>query len=242
MKTCRKCGQVKPVDQFHKHPSTRDGLREKCKACIKEYQLVWREANLDAIKARAKAHRQTPGYQATKNERNRKAAEARRQRLGNEQYLAEHRRKMMGYRLRSAYGITVDDVDLMLREQNHACRLCRCPLSPTYRNVDHDHQTGRIRGLLCNQCNTALGNFKENPKVIAGAIRYLTELALIPCAICGIDLSETKHYQRHIDHCHETGRVRGLLCERCNRGLGQFEDDPERMQRAMDYLARSTAY
>lgn len=238
MKPCRKCEIVKPLDQFHKHPGGQDGLRERCKACIKEYQQVWRAANLDVIKAKAKARRQTPEFKARKKELNRRAQENYRKRIGDAAYREMNRRKAVEARLRKAYGLTLADLDRMLEEQNHVCRICKRALTPTYRNVDHDHQTGRIRGLLCSRCNTGLGNFKDNAQVIEAAIRYVAQQKGVPCDICGTDLSETKHYMRHIDHCHDTGRVRGLLCERCNRGLGQFEDDPERMNRAMEYLTK----
>ena len=54
------------------------------------------------------------------------------------------------------------------------------------------------------------------------------------CAICfsAIDLLKTTH----VDHCHSSGRIRGLLCLQCNSGLGQFEDDTERLMRAIMYL------
>ncbi|AKL88331.1 endonuclease VII [Gordonia phage GMA6] len=55
------------------------------------------------------------------------------------------------------------------------------------------------------------------------------------CAICRRKMP----YTLCVDHCHETGKVRGLLCISCNRGLGFFADDPKRMQRAIEYLERS---
>lgn len=55
------------------------------------------------------------------------------------------------------------------------------------------------------------------------------------CAICGIHESKTIK-RLHVDHCHDTGRVRGLLCAKCNTSIGQFEREPERLLRAYDYI------
>lgn len=57
------------------------------------------------------------------------------------------------------------------------------------------------------------------------------------CAICDGDKPYGKSF--HVDHCHATGRVRGLLCKRCNNGLGFFDDDRERMAKAIGYLQRN---
>lgn len=55
------------------------------------------------------------------------------------------------------------------------------------------------------------------------------------CAICGIHQSETKH-KLHVDHCHETGTVRGLLCKNCNLALGNFKDSITNLSSAISYL------
>ncbi len=56
------------------------------------------------------------------------------------------------------------------------------------------------------------------------------------CAIC-----KTKDVKRwHVDHCHSTGRVRGILCHNCNVGLGHFRDQPRLLTRAIDYLKKGT--
>lgn len=67
-------------------------------------------------------------------------------------------------------------------------------------------------------------------------LTWLYSLPMI-CQIC--DLSEVEHYQGlSIDHCHETGRVRGWLCSGCNSGLGYFRDSPHLLDKAKEYLAR----
>ena len=56
------------------------------------------------------------------------------------------------------------------------------------------------------------------------------------CAICGTDDPASNAGEWHVDHCHESGAVRGLLCSRCNIGLGYFKDDPARLTAAIKYL------
>lgn len=59
------------------------------------------------------------------------------------------------------------------------------------------------------------------------------------CAICRTSEPGVRLVRFHIDHCHNSKAVRGLLCEHCNRGLGHFDDDPELLRRAADYLVLS---
>ena len=56
------------------------------------------------------------------------------------------------------------------------------------------------------------------------------------CAICGWDMGTSK--DRHVDHCHKTGRVRALLCGRCNITIGRTEDEPALLRKMADYLER----
>jgi hypothetical protein len=73
---------------------------------------------------------------------------------------------------------------------------------------------------------------------------YETKLASqdYKCAICGKDASDNKRGGKldplHIDHCHKTKQIRGLLCHQCNSGLGQFKDNISHIQKAIDYLRK----
>lgn len=58
-----------------------------------------------------------------------------------------------------------------------------------------------------------------------------------PCEICGDQLNQ---FLMHIDHNHDTGDVRGILCTHCNRGLGSVQDNIEYMEKAIDYLIRTS--
>ena len=62
------------------------------------------------------------------------------------------------------------------------------------------------------------------------------------CAICGNPYGlESQKHPLYVDHCHETGVVRGLLCSHCNAGLGHFRDNPELLLEAVRYLTRSSS-
>lgn len=74
-----------------------------------------------------------------------------------------------------------------------------------------------------------------------GTIRTAAELRKQQnacCAICGVPEGEAPRGRLHVDHDHATHVIRGLLCGNCNPGLGQFKDDPELLQAAIDYLEK----
>jgi hypothetical protein len=88
--------------------------------------------------------------------------------------LTLHRRPA---RLRRIFGLSLDDYERMLAEQGGVCALCGSPpgndLRTRHLAVDHCHETGRIRGLLCGGCNRALGFFKDDPELLDRAAAYL---------------------------------------------------------------------
>jgi len=76
--------------------------------------------------------------------------------------------------LKYTYGITKDQYNSLLQLQNELCAICQQKETiHKYLLVDHDHLTNKIRGLLCSNCNVALGRFKYNTEVIMMAIKYL---------------------------------------------------------------------
>ena len=72
------------------------------------------------------------------------------------------------------YGITSEDYDLMLSNQENVCAICEdeC-ISGKKLAVDHNHDTGEVRGLLCCKCNRGLGNFNDNLDLLRSAVLYL---------------------------------------------------------------------
>jgi hypothetical protein len=87
--------------------------------------------------------------------------------------------------LKYKFGITAEDYNLIKKSQGGVCAICE-GVSDTRRRgtvdgknvemslaVDHNHKTGKVRGLLCTGCNTSLGKFKDNPALLRKAIQYL---------------------------------------------------------------------
>lgn len=80
------------------------------------------------------------------------------------------------YELRTAFGITHKDYEAMLETQDGTCAICYGPqnMGKKHFAVDHNHDTGEIRGLLCNRCNMTLGLVKENIPLLMDMVSYLT--------------------------------------------------------------------
>lgn len=90
--------------------------------------------------------------------------------------------------LRRVYGIGIAEYDALYAKQQGRCAICR--QEPNQRGgrgrttllsmmVDHDHVTGQVRGLLCNDCNQGLGRFRDDPALLRAALLYLTEAVSI---------------------------------------------------------------
>lgn len=79
-------------------------------------------------------------------------------------------------KLKSRYDLSLEDFEHMLALQDGVCAICKRPENDKYKrrlSVDHDHETGKIRGLLCHMCNTALGKLNDDPELFSSAARYL---------------------------------------------------------------------
>jgi hypothetical protein len=72
------------------------------------------------------------------------------------------------------YGLTEDDYEWKLKEQDYKCAICRKSSSKLL-VVDHDHASGRVRGLLCNHCNVRLGQCNDSPRMLAAMLVYLED-------------------------------------------------------------------
>ncbi len=90
-----------------------------------------------------------------------------------------HKEEALAYGLERNYGITLSQYDSLLKEQSGVCAICKSPPSNNGKratgrlHVDHNHLTGKIRGLLCSNCNTAMGLLKDNVLILRASIDYI---------------------------------------------------------------------
>lgn len=158
-KTCSKCKESKPMDQFATYTKKdrekpRECLRAWCKACLRSDRTEYRRREPSAIKqSKIRAY-------------------------------AKHKIKIdacnMRCRLKKQYGISMGDYERMHSRQGGKCAICGRPEEtvrrsgePRQLSVDHDHDTGAVRALLCHKCNAGIGFFRDDASLLREAIKYI---------------------------------------------------------------------
>ena len=163
MKKCSRCGELKPFSSFY---SAGGGyLRGDCIPC-----------NL-AVKAERHRLNPEPARRRTKEWQ---VANPERVVANREAFIASGGKKVADRRshLKRKYGMTLEEYDAMLEAQGGGCFICgRPPREDISLHVDHDHSSGKVRGILCFCCNNALADFREDPALLAKAAAYLSSHA-----------------------------------------------------------------
>ncbi len=144
LRLCRGCGQWKTPDQFYRRAS-------RCKPCrvaeVAQYERTHAGPDLKESHRRASRewHRRNPEY-------------------------------VRNAHLNRQYGISSVEFQELLAKQNGVCAICGGTQADPARPlaVDHDHDTGRVRGLLCDPCNQGLGGLQDSPELLKRAIEYLS--------------------------------------------------------------------
>jgi hypothetical protein len=153
----------------------------RCKQCFLDYQKEYIRKNLEKVRKYRKK------YNHAYNKKNRKKCRARSKKWHKEhreqanmrrkKFAKEHQEERWANNLKVKFGITPVDYNKLLMEQKDRCAGCLRHKSKFKRKlaVDHDHKTGRVRGLLCPGCNTLLGHIKDDPDVLKRLIKYLNK-------------------------------------------------------------------
>jgi len=161
-KACTKCGETKPLTEFYKRTRAKDGHSAYCKQCAKRDWFNAQNTGLKETRARY--------YKANKTKINA-------QRLKNS-HTPQQKNYRRALQLKCKYVLTVAEFETMRDVRDDKCDICKADAAHPNRNgkvlcVDHCHTTGEVRGLLCDPCNTAIGNMRDSPDILRNAIAYL---------------------------------------------------------------------
>lgn len=149
------CDEINPqiLQNFHKKTNTRDGLNSQCKSCISKYnKMRWK---VDP------KHRERIYSYRDKNK--------------------NFKKYQRDYNLEKLYGITQAEYEALLARQNGGCAVCGefIPHRGPHMPIDHDHETGLVRGIVCNKHNRGIGLFNDNPDLLRSAAEYLENFKLM---------------------------------------------------------------
>lgn len=198
-KKCNQCLEYKALSEFHNFKASPDGKQYRCKPCHKKSIYKYREQNPEIIqnieKNRYLKHRDTRLAAGNKyySENKAKVIESNSKRSRSPEYKEKRKAhyfknrdeiqkrnkawresnklKLKNRNLLNTYGISLDDLERMKSDQGGRCKICNS--KPEMLVVDHCHTSGKVRGLLCNNCNFLLGNAKDNQDTLISAIQYL---------------------------------------------------------------------
>ena len=161
-KYCKKCDTTKPVSEFHKSATYKDGVGYYCRQCISQESKEYYKKNKERLNKSAKAWREeNPDYYKG--------------------CYKGWKEKNPDYRIQYKYGLSQTDYNKLLEDQDYACAICGGDNNGKTLAVDHDHSCCKgskscgkcVRQLLCNSCNWMLGNAKDNPEILEAAKKYL---------------------------------------------------------------------
>jgi hypothetical protein len=168
-KYCPKCASDKETSEFSTNPARHDGLASYCRPCARLCYQENRTQRLAAKKEYWAKNKQIISankkveYQKVKHE------------IAAKRNTPEYKARERDQRMQREFGITWADVEQMKLTQGNQCAICELSfdLPKVVMCVDHDHSTGKVRKLLCRKCNTGLGLFRDELKVLTSALKYL---------------------------------------------------------------------
>ncbi len=189
-KQCKDCGKTKPIVEFWKRKASADGYALYCRDCFGFRNDATRTRRrerhgLPPAVARVKPPEVPEGMKWCRDCGEVKPLEefvVSKKAGGRGTYCKpcqnartyESRQRLHGgsreYHLRRRYGIGVKAFEEMLEGQDGKCLICE---KPAPEHVDHDHETGKVRGILCFNCNQGLGNFRDDMRSLIRAVNYL---------------------------------------------------------------------
>lgn len=170
MKKCNRCGLEREEDHFNRRSHDKAQTVAYCKTCVREYDASRRE-KLKSTYGQRDLPRTKKCFRC-KQTKDKSCFTVKRD---SKSGLNAHCRSCeRNNKLTKNYGIDSKDYDRMFESQEGACKICRKQSRQLH--VDHCHDSGKVRGLLCINCNNGLGRFKDNTQYLESAKQYLLQV------------------------------------------------------------------
>ena len=251
LKTCARCKELKEPIQFKPNPKSKDGLDSWCVPCYVQYRIEYKkrdknfrkqisfkegykicrkcnqekEFNLFAASIHVKDGLNSWCKECVKNYQKQRPKTQNSNRN-------DHKTKTTGTR------------SLVPTKTCPGCKKC-LPLTKEFWNVNK-RRNGQF-GVWCKECRRLKDRSRHQNRNRREKIYGIKEERFIEmlnnannqCQICHVDLDNSTQRRPNIDHCHKTGFIRGILCVRCNSGLGQMKDSIVILKSAIDYLEKA---
>lgn len=148
----------------------------------------YRENNKEILKQRRKeawqAALKDPAKMAKIQKNKQDYRKRHRQKLASKQrqWVKDNPEKVVDGMLKANFGISLSEYQERLSAQDGVCAICKRPETAANKGrlaVDHSHDTGQLRGLLCSRCNNGIGQFQEDPQLLINAISYLAKWGIV---------------------------------------------------------------
>lgn len=175
MKTCSRCKQVLDFDAYYTDASKKDGRSSRCISCLKDSHRQYYEQNKNQLASYAKKiyHQNREKIRERRKELRQLNPEKKREEARRN--YCPKKNKLRGWKQAGIVGMTLEKYQQLLDQQNYSCAICNTHESKFKKalSLDHDHSTGKARGLLCDNCNRALGYLKESETIVNNLLTYI---------------------------------------------------------------------
>jgi hypothetical protein len=178
LKLCIKCDTEKSLDDFYTSNQTKDGKAAYCKPCCRKDKKLFYQKNKEAVQSYVRSYRASNREKVNANLRRYYKENAdilkAKKKIRYEENPKRFQNGVRASRLKSEYGLTIEKYDMMVIQQAGRCAICAGPPVHGKRlTIDHCHISGIVRGLLCSNCNVALGLLQEKELIVERALKYL---------------------------------------------------------------------
>ena len=168
-KICTRCDNYKNVTEFYHKNNSKCGLCTFCKTCMDKKRTERNHQNPEMAKERSRRGLKNNPEKAKKSSQD--------WAKNNPKEYKEQHWKSYGIRNSDGSFFTCNDYEALLNKQNGVCAICETPsLTIKGLHVDHNHETGTVRWILCHHCNVMLGLAKDNPLTLRKAADMLEQI------------------------------------------------------------------